>query len=507
MKSNAQICVPVCVQRASDLRETIIRASEAGDLIELRLDCLAGDERNAVLRELSSMMDASRTLILTMRPKAEGGMTDISFEERTRFWSSPERFPPGAMIDVELDLVSESGIRSFDPSRIILSHHQFDGVSVNLDEMYERMAATPAAVLKIAVPADDAVDCLPIFKILERSQRDGRAMIAIGMGQAGVVTRIVGPSRGSFLTYGSLDDESATAPGQLTARELREVYRIDHIDRQTEITGLIGQPVGHSISPHIHNAAFAAFDINAAFIPFEVRDLEAFIRRMVRESSREIDWNVRGFSVTAPHKEAVMKHLDWIEPAAKEIGAVNTIVMQDSALHGYNTDAAAFIAPLKEHFASFRNLRCAVIGAGGAARGVVWALRREAASVSLFARNAGKGKRLAEEFDVHAHDLAEADFKGFDVVINATPLGTRGKHETATPAKTAQLRGVRLAYDLVYNPLETLFMREARAAGAQTLGGLEMLIAQAVEQFKLWTGRNPDVMAMRAAAGLALSTK
>lgn len=434
-------------------------------------------------------------------------MTDISFEERTRFWSSPESLPPGAMIDVELDLVAESGIKGFDAARVICSHHQFDDESVNLDEIYERMAATPASVLKIAVRANDAIDCLPIFKLLERAQSEGRKLIAIAMGQAGVVTRILGPSRGAFLTYGSLDDESATAPGQVTARELREVYRIDHIDRQTEITGLIGQPVGHSISPHIHNAAFAASDLNAVFIPFEVRNLDAFIRRMARESSREIDWNVRGFSVTAPHKEAIMKHLDWIEPAAEEIGAVNTIAIQDSALHGYNTDAAAFIAPLKEHFASFRNLRCAVIGAGGAARGVVWALQREDASVSLFARDAEAGKGFAEEFDIERHELAEASFKGFDVVINATPLGTRGKRETETPAKTTQLREVRLAYDLVYNPLETQFLREARAAGAQTLGGLEMLIAQAVEQFRLWTGGSPNVGAMRAAAELALGTK
>ena len=211
--------------------------------------------------------------------------------------------------------------------RLICSHHDFAGVPADLENIYRRMAATNAPILKIAVQADDAIDCLPVFNLIERARREGRELIAIAMGQAGVMTRILGPSRGSFLTYGSLDEDSATAPGQVTARELREVYRIDSIDRETEIMGVIGRPVAHSISPHIHNAAFAQANINAVFIPFEVHDVDSFMRRMVRTSSREIEWNLRGLAVTAPHKSSVMKHLDWIEPAAKEIGAVNTIVV------------------------------------------------------------------------------------------------------------------------------------------------------------------------------------
>jgi 3-dehydroquinate dehydratase/shikimate dehydrogenase len=368
------------------------------------------------------------------------------------------------------------------------------------------MAATSARILKIAVQADDAIDCLPIFRLLERAQRNGREIIAIAMGQAGIMTRILGPSRGAFLTYGALDEEGATAPGQVTARDLREVYRSDRIDRQTEITGLIGQPVAHSLSPHIHNAAFAKADLNAVFIPLEVRDVDAFMRRMVRESSREIDWNVRGFSVTAPHKTAVMKHLDWIEPAAKEIGAVNTIVFSDGALTGYNTDAPAFLESLKGRFESLESARCAIIGAGGAARAIVWALQNAGASVSMFARDPAKARPIVDEFRIDAYDLEAANFERFDILVNATPLGTRGPHESETPATANQLRGVRLAYDLVYNPLETRFMRAARDAGCQVLGGLEMLIAQAVEQFEIWTNQRPDIDIMRAAAKRALDT-
>jgi 3-dehydroquinate dehydratase / shikimate dehydrogenase len=366
------------------------------------------------------------------------------------------------------------------------------------------MAATEARILKIAVQADDATDCLPLFRLLERAQREGRELIAIAMGPAGIMTRILGPSRGSFLTYGSLDDESATAPGQLIARELREVYRIDRIDRQTEVFGIIGKPVGHSLSPHIHNAALAAGGVNAVYIPLEVVDAVSFMRRMAHPRTRELDWNLRGLSVTAPQKSVVMDQLDWIDPAAKEIGAVNTIVVRDDELRGYNTDAPGFITPLRVAFGSLRDARCALIGAGGGALAALWALRNEGAQVTLFVRDPDKARPVAKEFGFDHQQLAGARFEGCEIVINATPLGTHGEHVGQTPVTAEQLGGVRLAYDLVYNPIETRFLREARAAGCETLSGLEMLIAQAVEQFKLWTGQDPNAEIMRAAARGAL---
>jgi 3-dehydroquinate dehydratase/shikimate dehydrogenase len=330
-------------------------------------------------------------------------------------------------------------------------------------------------------------------------------MIAIAMGQAGVMTRILGPSRGSFLTYGSLDDESATAPGQLTARELRQVYRIDAIDEKTEVVGLIGNPVAHSLSPQMHNAAFAAAGANVVYLPFEVDDADQFMRRMVCPSSRELKWNLRGLSVTAPHKSTVMDYLDWIDPVAQQIGAVNTILVCKDELHGYNTDAAGFLFPLKGKFGSLQDAHCAVIGAGGAARAALWSLRSEGAKVALFARDPGKARRLTQEFEIDTSPISGASFAGFDIVVNTTPLGTRRTSELETAAVAEQFPGVRLAYDLVYNPLETRFLREARAAGCETLGGIEMLVAQAVAQLKIWFGSEPDIEVMRAAALRALT--
>jgi 3-dehydroquinate dehydratase/shikimate dehydrogenase len=362
------------------------------------------------------------------------------------------------------------------------------------------MAATPARILKVAVQAGDAIDCLPIFHLLEHARNQGREMIAIAMGQAGIMTRILGPSRGSFLTYGSLDDENATAPGQLKAKQLRDIYRVDQIDGETMVTGLVGNPVSHSLSPHIHNAAFAAAGVNAVYLPIQISDATEFIRRMAHPRTRELEWNLRGLSVTTPHKSVVMNHLDSIEPAAKAIGAVNTIVIKEGGLHGHNTDAPGFITPLRRKFGSLAGARCAVIGAGGGARAALWALGNESAQVALFARNPDKARLVAEEFGLEYRALGTDRFDGFDIVINATPLGTRGEREGDTCATADQLPGVRLAYDLVYNPFETRFLREARAAGCETLAGIEMLLAQAAEQFRLWIGTEPDVEVMRVAA-------
>jgi len=522
MKTNpARVCVPVCVESARELAEAIRRASEVADIVELRLDCLQEHELEQAGTEISTAL-ASRAgpTILTLRPAEFGGGRPITAEDRLRGHHNSRSYlqegKPAILWDIELDLALQLQRRQgegndvvgwgyCDWTRSICSYHDFVGVPSDLERIYESMAATESRILKIAVQADDAIDCLPVFRLLDRAQCEGREMIAIAMGQAGVMTRILGPSRGGFLTYGSLDDESATAPGQLTARELREVYRIDRINQQTEIIGLMGRPVSHSISPNIHNAAFAEAELNAVYIPFEVRDVGAFLRRMIHPRSREIDWNLRGLSVTAPHKIAVMDNLDWIEPAAREVGAVNTIVVEDDGLHGYNTDAAGFISPLRNRFGSLRNARCAIIGGGGAARGALWALRNEQAHCTLFVRDPDKARPVAEKFGVDCHSLADAQFAGFDIAVNATPIGTRGESENESPVTAERLRYVRLAYDLVYNPIETEFQREARFAGCETIGGIQMLVAQAAEQFRLWTCKQPDAEVMRAAALKALS--
>jgi 3-dehydroquinate dehydratase/shikimate dehydrogenase len=504
-----RICISICEPTVAALEDAIAAVAEVCNLIEVRLDCLEPLELETGASLITKVLGKSACeSILTFRPAEQGGRRQLDDEARQAFWS--DAIFSESLFDVELDLAERfnstgnSSPLPIDWRRTICSQHDFAGVPRNLDQIYDRLAGTPARILKIAVLANDATDCLSVFRLLERARSEGREMIAIAMGTAGMATRILGPSRGAFLTYASRESETATAPGQISARELREVYRIENIDQQTQVFGIIGMPVSHSVSPRMHNAAFAAVGRNAVFIPFEVRDVKSFIKRMTSPRTRELDWDVRGLSVTAPHKSSVMEQLDWVEPAAQEIGAVNTIIIEGDEIRGYNTDTRGFITPLVQKLGDLREARCAVIGAGGAAKAALWALQQAGAKATLFARNATKANSLAERVGVASMGLAEASFEGFAVVINATPLGTAGQFQGETPATSQQLRGARLAYDLVYNPIETRFLREARDAGCETLGGLAMLVAQATEQFGLWTGEAApeDVMSAAAQRGL-----
>ncbi|HSE17974.1 MAG TPA: shikimate dehydrogenase [Pyrinomonadaceae bacterium] len=476
-KRSARICVSVCEKDLDALRRTCERAIDWADVIELRLDCLEEIPENL------SKLDCP--MILTFRPSEQGGHRDVTRAERQRFWSSIAPHGESIWWDIEGDLVNDLAP---DWSRAIVSHHDFSRVPDNLEQIYERLARTPAAVIKIAVQANDILDCIPVFQLLERARREGREIIAIAMGNAGIPTRVLGPSRGSFLTYGALDDENATAPGQINARKLRSLYHLDTIDHETMICGLAGLPVMHSVSPLIHNTAFVAEGINGVYLPLEVHDAQQFFKRMVHPRTRELNWNLRGLSITAPHKQTVMESLDWLDPDAKEIGAVNTVVVENDRLLGYNTDAAGFIDPLLNGFTTLRDVRVAIIGAGGAARAAIWALQRHKAIVTLFAHNPTKAQLLADLFGISCQSLSDASFHGYDLVINATPLGS-GAHIDQSPATREQLTGARCVYDLIYNPRDTRLLREARVAGCETLGGMKMLVAQARLQFELWTGK------------------
>ena len=512
-KSLTRICVSICESRATELAQSAAAAAALADLIELRLDCLPGVESTLALRQLDALQLSSPCpLILTLRPIEQGGRREIDALNRLAFWVENFLYDDQyrGFADIECDLLllihqsEDERWKKLDWERVICSHHDFAGTPSDLDKIYERMATTPARVLKLAVSARDITDCIAVFHLLDRARREGREMVAIAMNDAGIATRILGPSRGAFMTYGSLDQSSAVAPGQLSAAALTDLYRIRELNRQTQIMGLVGSPVAHSLSPQIHNAAFAAQKLNAVYIPFEVREAKDFIRRMVDPRTREIDWRLRGLSVTAPHKSAFLELLDELAHPAREIGAVNTIVVGEDRLIGYNTDAEAFLAPLRRRAIARRGARCALLGAGGAAHSVLWALEREGADVTVFARDMSKANRLAEKFGARAAGVSDARFNDFELVINATPLGTRNHLERETPAVSSQLQGARLVYDLVYNPSETRLMREAAEAGVESIGGLEMLLAQAAEQFRLWTGQDAPLEVMQQAAERAL---
>lgn len=506
METNpVQICVSICERTPETIQLQAERADELADLIEVRLDCLDQDAYN--LRDFKGYLPVVlRPVIATYRPAEQGGMNQLAGKQRLLFWLFNR--PAADFFDVEFDIATTPSVfdsdRDLDWSRVISSYHNFRGVPADLISIYQRMANTKARILKIAVQAQDITDCLPVFNVLQRGLDDGHEMIAIAMGEYGLITRILGPSRGAFLTYASLEDDKATAPGQISAKDLRGIYRIETINRESQVMGLVGRPVAHSLSPHMHNSAFQALGLDAVYLPLEVRDLRPFISRMVHPLTRELNWNVVGLSVTAPHKTAVIDLLDWVDDSARQIGAVNTIVVDGPQLLGYNTDATSFIKPLLASCGELKGLPCAVIGTGGAAAAAVWSLLRQDAEVTVFGRVSEKTRAFAERFGVNWQSLEDAAFNHFSIVINATPLGTAGVSESETPAVAAQLAGASFAYDLVYNPTPTLFLREAESVGCETINGLEMLVGQAAEQFKLWTGSAAPESVMREAANRAL---
>jgi len=266
---------------------------------------------------------------------------------------------------------------------------------------------------------------------------------------------------------------------------------------RTRVAGVIGDPVRHSLSPALHNAAFAATGIDGVYVAFEVREGDvpaalAGVRAL----------GLLGLSVTMPHKEAVARAVDRLDPEAAALDAVNCVVRDpDGALVGANTDGPGFVASLVvDHGVALDGRRCVVLGAGGAARAVVRSLADAGAGeVVVVNRTAATGERAAALAGRRGRLGTPADVAGADVIVNATPVGM-GEGAGRLPCDPDLLRAGQVVADLVYQPLDTALLQAARAAGAVAVDGLGMLVHQAALAFRRWTGVDPPVAAMRAAA-------
>lgn len=503
-ENSDRVCAVIAEETIDAARAAINRAAGVADMIEVRLDYLtdfdfAEHEGAQTALQIVRMLagDSSVPVIITFRSVSEGGRRQVDDDLRLRLLAEATKFAD--YCDVEEAHYEHLLAFAPDVPRLIVSYHDFFGTPADLDAIYDRITSLPAAVHKIVTRASSVADSLASFKLLERARTDNRKLIALAMGEAGLITRVLGPAFGSFLTYGSLGMGKESAPGQLSCDDLVNLYRVHGISRATSITGIIGSPVGHSASPAMHNRVFAELDLDFVYLPFEVQDLAGFFEQFVSKATREIDWNLVGLSVTIPHKREVVSLLDEINETARKTGAVNTIVVEDDRLVGYNTDVRGAMEPL-ERVLSVAGAHCAVIGAGGAARAVIYGLLERGARVEVFARNPEKARDMADSFGVSVSTIDALQSNDAKVVINTTPIGMRGHSEGSSPITRDSLRGRRVAYDLVYNPLETRFLADAREAGCTTISGLEMLVAQAALQFELWTGQPASIEVMRSAA-------
>ncbi|REJ78110.1 MAG: shikimate dehydrogenase [Acidobacteria bacterium] len=498
-----RICISVSAETSSDFVVKTRVAFSKASAVELRFDSLDSKELDDVLEQLSYERAAYDGVVIgTFRSSVngQGGKRELSAEEIGAFWRTPKLRSIVDIVDVESGMdVSLPGHYS----SVIRSHHDFDSIpSGALESLADRFhdpgSARRKRIAKIAGFASDITDAIPFWQL----QKDYPGILPIAMGQFGSWFRILSISQGAPFTYASLSEKQSTAPGQISFDDLADVYRAESLTSSTEIYGIVALKASSSISPYIHNAAFRDGGRDAVYIPLSVKDCEGFYTRMAAPGTREIDWNLKGLSVTLPHKETFAGLVDKLDGEAAEIGAVNTVRIDDGRTIGFNTDARGFFLPLRKKLGTVKGLKAGIIGSGGAAKAAAYALSEANSEVVIFSRSPENAREMQDRFGADVRPLS-SDVKAFedlDIIINASPIGSLGELESLSPVPAECLENLQLAYDLVYNPISTRFLRDAENAGIPTLGGLDMLIEQALLQYEIWTGSSASRETMMHAA-------
>lgn len=484
------ICIPISPASNDQAAELLaLAATEPADLIEIRMDCF--DERPDLPRLLAL---AQKPLLATCRSKAEGGKFNGDIQDRTSLLQEAIDlgFP---YVDAEADCLP--GLRRSSESVTIASWHDFTSVPADLDEKIKNLCDLPGDWVKFAVMATSHADNLRVFDAIGKASKPA---IGIAMGEFGETSRILGPSRGSRITFGSLRQGEESAPGQLTARELADLYRVKSLTRDTAVYGLVGDPVGHSMGHRIHNAAFAAAGVDAVYIRWRAPNFVDFMERFA------VPLGVAGLSVTIPHKEAALRTAGMTSPLARDIGAANTLTsLPHGGWRGDNTDAAAAIdsisAAARGSGIVLTGKDVLVIGAGGVARALGLGLDRLGCRVTLANRTPERARSLALEMGWRTVEMADVANHEWMLVVNATSVGMH-PNISASPFPADGWRAGMMAFDTIYCPRRTRFVREAEASGVIAIDGTGMFLGQAARQFELWTGRTAPRETMRLAAGL-----
>lgn len=457
-----------------------ILEKKSPDIAELRVD-FAGPSAVKEICQFPSRTDIP--LILTCRMEADGGVWIGSRVDREAFLM--DCLDGGFdYIDLEEDedsstLVAKAVTRQ---CRIIRSFHDFSAVPEDLEQRLLKMDAY-GDLVKAAVMPRGIADVEKLFRIGMNWKKDN--LILLGMGDYGVPTRILASRMNSFLTFCSPSEGEGAAPGHMSIETLRKVYRIDEIDGDTALYGIIGDPVLHTRSPHIHNRGLSETGQKGVLVPYTVDDVPAFFHL-----AEMLD--IRGFSTTVPHKQTVMKQLDRTSDSVRAIGACNTVVREGKRWCGYNTDAEGFIIPLRKEMGKLKGLKAAVIGAGGAARAIVYALVQEECRTTVFNRTFSKAETLGLNMSCESgslEDFLSLPPGSFDLIIQTTSSGMDGRFANGNPIEEYEFTGGEFLYDIIYTPSVTPIMKKAKRAGCSVLGGWSMLEEQARVQFRHFTGR------------------
>jgi len=475
-----KVCVAVSAPSPGELLDKAEAVSRDNPFIELRLDYISRPGLAiGRVREFVEM-HPHVTLVATCRRESSGGK--YKGDIRSELEVLGKAAEAGCqLVDVELQTAAKLKPAQLEKLRslaaVILSFHDFR-TTANLEETLKKMAAYPADFYKIVGTATSLYDNVTMMKFLER-HGDAHSLVGLCMGEQGIISRVLGVRAGSGFTFGAVSVEDKTAPGQITAQELRSVYRIEQVDAASRVYGVAGDPVSHSLSPRIMNAALRRENVNGVFLALHAKSLKDLLACV-----KEIP--IHGLAITMPHKQEILKYLDNTDPQTAKIGACNTVVRsQDGKLYGFNTDSAGVVSPL-EHLMQLKDARILVVGAGGAARAAVFGLKERGAEVFILNRNPDKAHKLARQAKARTMNRANLKKVEFDVIINATPVGMGDGRES--PLNGDEIRA-KYVFDMVYDPAETELLRLARERGAEVIPGSVMFVHQAAQQFEIWTGK------------------
>jgi 3-dehydroquinate dehydratase / shikimate dehydrogenase len=476
-----KICVAIVGSTPAEMIEKASSVAKETPFLEFRLDYL--EKPLLALPKFKQFFEDNTavTAIATCRRAALGGKftgnTAAEMEVLSKAATS------GFHI-VDLEVESAESLKKADLQKLrdtgvglIISHHDFNATK-DLDGIYKRIEPFAPDFVKIVPTAKALIDNVTLIRFLER-MNDHTNIIGICMGDAGVISRVLGVRAGSAFTFAAATPGEETGPGQIAARTLLETYRIDHVDAATKVYGVAGNPIKSSLSPIMMNTAFRRETVNAVYLALQTNKLSDLLK-LVHEIP------IQGVSITMPLKEEILPHLEQTDPLSAKIGAVNTIRLLDGKLYGFNTDVAGIVIPLEKRM-SLRGAKILVLGAGGAARAAVFGLRDKGAEVFILNRTPEVAHKLARQSGSKTIKKDAVSKMSFDAIVNATPVGMAGIK--ATPILEAKDLNTRVVFDLVYNPLETPLIHMARQKGIPIITGIEMFVQQGARQFEIFTGK------------------
>ena len=493
-----KVCLALSGESVEDMLDTAELMARDNPFLEFRLDYLK--QPLAALPRIRRFLETHQyvTAIATCRRVDSGGKFKGSLA--SQFDVLAKATAAGCqIIDVEL----ESGLRAKPDvlarlrsrAGLILSFHDFRATR-NLEKTLEKMLKIPADFYKVVSTATTLSDNVTMMKFLQ-TQGEKHALIGLCMGEQGVISRVLSVRAGSVFTFGAVSADQKTAPGQISAQQLRSVYRIEQVDAATRVFGVAGDPIEHSLSPIIMNTALRRENVNGVYLALHAKTLKDLVYCL-----REIP--LHGLSITMPYKQAILEYLDNTDAQTSKIGACNTVVRgQEGKLYGFNTDTSGVVRPLEQRL-SVEGAKVLVVGAGGAARAAVFGLKERGADVWILNRSSVKAQKLARQAKAHALKRADLRKVTFDVIMNATPVGMGNTRDC--PLKDDEIQA-RVVFDMVYDPVETHLLQVARRKGFAVIPGVEMFVHQAARQFEIWTGKPAPAGDMLRAVTIALQER